>query len=48
MKIQQFLYILYYVQTAQPVSSTKVQDSSMTANTILITYQFTGALYTGP
>ena len=42
------LLFLYYVQTAQPVPSTKVQASCMTANTILMTYQFAGGLYTGP
>ena len=36
-----------YVQAAQPLPSTKVQASSMTANTIPITNQFTGGLYTG-
>ena len=45
--MQWFLYFLYHVQAAQPVPSTKVQ-ASMTANTILMTYQFTGGLYTGP
>ena len=38
----------YYVQEAQPVLSTKVHASSMAANTILMTYQFTEGLYTGP
>ena len=38
----------YYVQAAQPVPSTTVQASSMTANKILITYQLTGGSYTGP
>ena len=47
--MQWFLYFLYYiyVQVAQPVPSSKVQASSMTANTILMTYEFTGGLYTG-
>ena len=45
--MQWFLYFLCYVQAAQPVQSTKVQASSMTANTILMTYEFTGVLYTG-
>ena len=37
--------VLHTCTTAQPVPSTKVQAqaSSMTANTILMTYQFTGA-----
>ena len=47
-KMQWFLYFLYYVQAAWPVPSTKVQASSKTANTILITYQVIGGLYTGP
>ena len=47
MQMQWFLYFLCYVQTAQPVPSTKVQASSMTANTILMAYEFTGSLYTG-
>ena len=38
------LFPVVYVQTAQPVPSTKVQASSMTANTILMTYGFTGGL----
>ena len=38
----------YYVQSAQPVQSTKVQASSTAANAILMTYQITGSLYTGP
>ena len=41
------LFPVVYVQTAQPVPSTEVQASSMTANTILMTYGFTGGLYTG-
>ena len=47
--MQWFLYFLYYiyVQTAQPVPSTKVQASSMTANTILMAWELTGGLYTG-
>ena len=32
-----------YVQSVQPVPSTKVQVSSMIAKTILMTYQLTGA-----
>ena len=38
------LFPVVYVQTAQPVPSTKVQASSMTANTILMAYEFTGGL----
>ena len=41
--MQWFLYFLYYAQAAQPVPSTKVQASSMTDNTILMTYQIKGA-----
>ena len=41
------LFPVVYVQTAQPVPSTKVQASSMTANTILMTYESTGGLYAG-
>ena len=41
------LFPLSYVQAAQPVPSTKVQASSMTANTILMSYQFTWDLNTG-
>ena len=37
----------YYVQLALPIPSTKVQVSPKTANTILMTYQLTGGLYTG-
>ena len=44
-KMQWFLYFLYYVQAAQPVWGAKVQASFVTANTILMTYQFTGDLY---
>ena len=44
--MQWFLYFLCYVQEAQPVPSTKIQASSMTANTILHIYVFTGGLYT--
>ena len=33
----------YFIQSAQPVPSTKVQVSTMTANTILITYPFSKA-----
>ena len=45
--MQWFIYFLYYmyVQTAQPVLSTKVQASSMTANTILIICQLQGLIY---
>ena len=39
---------LYYVQAAQPIPNTTVQAPPMAANTILMTYQFTGDLYTGP
>ena len=38
----------YYVQSAQAAPYTKVQESFMTANTILMTYQLTGSLYTDP
>ena len=41
------LFPVVYVQTAQPVPSTKVQASSMIANTILMTYESTGGLYAG-
>ena len=41
------LFPVVYVQAAQPVPSTMVQTSSMTANTILVAYEFTGGLYTG-
>ena len=44
--MQWFLYFLCYVQAAQLVPSTKVQASSMTVNTILIAYEFTGGLQT--
>ena len=47
-KMQRFLCFLYYVQAAQPVPRDKVQASSITANTILMIYQFPGGLYTGP
>ena len=33
----------YYVQTAQPLTSTKVHASAMTSNAILMIYQLTGA-----
>ena len=46
--MQWFFYFMFYVQAAQPVPSTKVQPSSVTANTILKTCHFTGGLYTGP
>ena len=46
--MQWFLYFLYYAQAVQPVPSTKVQASSVTANTILMIYQFTGGLQTDP
>ena len=36
-------WFLYYVQSAQPVPSNEVQASCMTGNTILMTYQPTGA-----
>ena len=39
---------LLYVPAAQPVPKTKVLWSSITANTILMTYQLTGGFYTGP
>ena len=41
------LFPVVYVQATQPVSSTKVPASSMTANTILMAYEFTGGLYIG-
>ena len=47
-KIKWYVYFQYYVQSAQAVPSTKVQASSMMANTILMTSQLTGGLYTGP
>ena len=47
-KIQWFLYFLQYYKSPLPVPSTKVQAPSKTFNTILMTYQITGALYTGP
>ena len=47
MQMQWFLYFLCYAQTAQPVLNTNVQASSMTANTILMTYQITWDLNTG-
>ena len=49
MQMQWFLYFVYYiyVQAAQPVPSTKVQASSMTADTLMMTYEFTGGLNTG-
>ena len=37
-----------YVQSTQQVPNTKAQASSMTANTILMTCQLQGDLYTGP
>ena len=37
-----------YIQSTQPVPSTKVQASSVTVNTIWMTYQLTGSLHTGP
>ena len=37
-----------YVQSPQPVPSTKVQLSSMISNTVLMTYQLIVVLYTGP
>ena len=46
--MQWFLYFLYYLQVAQPVPSTKVQASSMTPSTILMTYQLTGGLHSDP
>ena len=42
------LFPVVYVQTAQPVPSTKVEASSMIANTILMTYGFTGGLIYRP
>ena len=36
----------YYIQSAQSVAGTKVQVTCMTVNTILMTHQPTGALYT--
>ena len=42
------LFKCQYVQSGQPVPCTKVKVSSMKGNTILMTYQFTGGLYTGP
>ena len=45
--MQWLLYFLCYVQAVQPIPSTMVQASSMTANTILMTYEFPGGLYTG-
>ena len=47
-KMQWFLYFLYYIQVVQPVPRMKVQASFMTVNTILMIYQLTGGLYTGP
>ena len=41
--MQWFLYFLYYVQAAQPILSIKIQASSMIVNTIVLTFQFTGA-----
>ena len=38
--------IVCTISTGSP--RTKVQASSVTANTILMTYQITEALYTGP
>ena len=46
--MQWILYFLLNVQSAHPVQSTKVQASPMTTNTILMSYQLTGGLYTGP
>ena len=42
-----FLYCQYYVQPTQPLPDTKIQASSMTANTMVMTYQNTGTLYAG-
>ena len=35
-KMQRFFYFLCYVQAVQPVPSTKIEASSMTANTIMM------------
>ena len=37
------LFFLYYKQSAQPVSDTRVQALSMTVNVILMTYQIIGS-----
>ena len=46
--MNRLLYFQWYIQSAEPVPSTKVQVSSMIADTKLMTYQFTETLYTGP
>ena len=46
--MQWSFYFMSYVQAAQSVPSTKIQALSMVADTILMTYQISGALYTGP